>query len=200
MRMFAGSEDIEGALVRLAEYLEFAEAPPITLLVGGGSALAIRGFAKQITKDVDVIALVRENGDPRTLEKADPFPDQLTEAANKVAMDFGLPAGWINAGPASLLDFGLPSGCLERSLRMQYGARLVVCFIDRLDQIHLKLYAAVDQGGGRHLADLLSLQPSSGDLLKAAAWTMTHDPSPGFREELLSLLTQMGFEDVAAEL
>jgi len=200
VRMFAGSEDIEGALVRLAEYLEFAEAPPVTLLVGGGSALAVRGFAKQTTKDVDVIALVREDRDPRAIEKADPFPDYLIEAANKVAMDLGLPGGWINPGPASLLDFGLPSGCLERSLRMQYGPRLAVCFIDRFDQIHLKLYAAVDQGGGRHLADLLSLQPSSGDLLKAATWTITHDPSPGFRGELLSLLTQMGFEDVAAEL
>ncbi|MBM3470238.1 MAG: hypothetical protein FJX73_05535 [Armatimonadetes bacterium] len=149
---------------------------------------------------MDVIALVIEDRDPRSLEKADPFPDYLTEAASKVALDLGLPRGWINPGPASLLDSGLPSGCPERSLRVRYGARLVVCFIDRFDQIHLKLYAAVDQGGGRHLTDLLSLQPSSGDLLKAATWAMTHDPSPGFREKLLSLLTQMGFEDVAAEL
>ncbi len=147
MSVFAGSEDIERALTLLAEYLEFADTPPVALLVGGGSALAMRGFLTRTTKDVDVIVLVSEGTNPRRLDKAEPIPDHLREARDKVALDLRLSENWINPGPTSLLDFGLPLGCLERSLRVQYGPRLVVYFIDRLDQIHLKLYAAVDQGG-----------------------------------------------------
>lgn len=199
MTMFAGSEDIERALTLLSEYLDFAETPPVALLVGGGSALSVRGFLTRTTKDIDVIALVGEDTDPQTLERADPFPVYLREAKNRVALDLGLLEDWINPGPTSLLDFGLPPGCVERSLRIQYGTRLVVYFIDRFDQIHLKLYAAVDQGGGRQLTDLIALRPSTGELLKAATWATTHDPSPGFRQGLRSLLTQMGFEDVAAK-
>ncbi len=196
---FASSSDIQRALTLLAERLDFADSPHVALLVGGGSALSMRGLLTRTTKDVDVIALVSEETDPPTLVRAEPLPGYLREAKDEVARDLGLPGDWINPGPTSLLDFGLPLGCLERSLRLEYGTRLVVYIIDRIDQIHLKLYAAVDQGGGLHLTDLLALQPSSDELFKAATWAMTHDPSPAFRESLRSLLTQMGFGDVAAK-
>jgi len=195
VRRFEGTEDITRALTLLAEYLDFARTPPLALLVVGGSALSMQGSPTRTTRDIDVIALVREETIPRTLGKADLFPAYLEEAKDKVAVDLGLPRDWINPGPTSLLDFGLPQGCLERALRVQYGPRLAVYFIDRFDQIHLKLYAAVDQGGGRHLTDLLAQQPSPEELQMAARWTITQDPSPGFRERLHSLLMQMGFED-----
>jgi hypothetical protein len=67
-------------------------------------------------------------------------------------------------------------------------------------QIHLELYAAVDQGGGRHLTDLLALRPTSDEPLTAARWTKTHDPSSGFNQELVHLLTEMGYGDVARQL
>src|SRR6266849_4239871 len=48
-------------------------------------------------------------------------------------------------------------------------------FAGRLDQVHFKLYAMVDQGGGRHEADLRALHPTRDELIAAARWTMTQD-------------------------
>jgi hypothetical protein len=45
-------------------------------------------------------------------------------------------------------------GCLRLSVTRYYGTALVVHFAGRFDQIHFKLFAMVDQGGGR-LADAL---------------------------------------------
>lgn len=64
------------------------------------------------------------------------------------------------------------------------------------DQIHFKLYALVDQGVGRHEEDLRALAPTRDELLAAARWTQTHDPSPGFREQLEAALRYLGLEDV----
>lgn len=200
--MFRDRAGVDEAFRLLAERLQFEEAPPVALLVGGGSALDVLGLVSRTTKDVDVIALVEgvESGGPAILKKADPLPEQLAEASHRVARDLGLPEDWLNPGPTSLLDFGLPHGCLERSLLRAYGASLRVYFVNRIDQIHFKLFAAVDQGGGRHLTDLLALEPTSEDLLAAARWTVTHDPSPGFRESLTAMLIDMGQADVAKRL
>jgi hypothetical protein len=75
------------------------------------------------------------------------------------------------------------------------GAGLTVHFCSRLDQIHLKLYALVDQGLGKHEADLRALTPSREELVQAARWTRTHDPSPGFREMLERALHYLGVND-----
>jgi hypothetical protein len=56
-----------------------------------------------------------------------------------------------------------------------------VLFASRVDQIHLKLYATVDQGAGKHLSDLQALDPTTQELLVAAAWSETHDASDGYR-------------------
>lgn len=93
-----------------------------------------------------------------------------------------------------LLDFGLPDGFLQRAERRSYGESLSVLFASRLDQIHFKLYAAVDQGAGRHLADLQALIPSEEELLQAARWSEAHDPSDGYREMLTKTLTHLGVE------
>lgn len=193
---------IERALRLLGERLEFAGAPLTGLLVGGGAGLNILGLVFRTTKDVDVIGLVRGESDASTpiLEKADPLPSYLAEAATLVARDLDLPRDWLNPGPTSILDLGLPDGCLSRCVERTYGSRLRLLVLSRFDQIHLKLYAAVDQGGGRHLTDLLALQPTSDELLAAARWTKTHDPSPGFNQELVHLLTEMGYGDVARRL
>jgi hypothetical protein len=62
-----------------------------------------------------------------------------------VARDFSLPAEWLNSGPTGLLEFGLPDGFADRLQRRDYGEGLVVYLASRYDQIHFKLYAAVDQ-------------------------------------------------------
>ncbi|HSZ15354.1 MAG TPA: hypothetical protein VK790_15070 [Solirubrobacteraceae bacterium] len=58
----------------------------------------------------------------------------------------------------------------------------------------MKLYAAVDQGGGKHLADLEALAPTHQELLDAACWSRTHDPSDGYRSVLASVLAHFGVD------
>jgi hypothetical protein len=57
----------------------------------------------------------------------------------------------------------------------------------------------VDQGAGKHEADLRDLGPIREELLAAARWTRTHDPSEGFREQLLAALAYLGVEDVSLD-
>jgi hypothetical protein len=48
---------------------------------------------------------------------------------------------------------------------------------------------------GKHEADLRALEPTRDELIEAARWTITHDPSEGFRTELLGALAHLGVED-----
>jgi hypothetical protein len=121
-------------------------------------------------------------------------------ARDRVARDFGLPAAWLNPGPASLLDFGLPDRFLERLESRSYGTALKVHFASRFDQIHFKLYAMADGTAGKHEADLRNLSPSRDELIAAARWTQTHDPSEPFREELLKVLAALGVDDAAEDI
>lgn len=85
---------------------------------------------------------------------------------------------------------------MDRLEHRNFGDALTVHFAARLDQIHFKLYALVDQGAGRHEADLRALDPTQEELRAAARWTRTHDPSEGFRELLEACLRYLGVEDV----
>jgi hypothetical protein len=159
-----------------------------TIAVVGGSALIALGLVSRATRDVDVVAVLRD----KELVSAEPIPTSLLDAADIVARDFGLPSGWLNAGPASLFDLGLPDGFEQRAEQRSYGQSLQVLFASRLDQIHFKLYAAVDQGAGRHLADLKALTPSDDELVQAARWSETHDTSEGYRAMLANALKHFG--------
>jgi hypothetical protein len=75
------------------------------------------------------------------------------------------------------------------------GPGLEVLFASRVDQIHLKLYATVDQGAGKHLNDLQALIPTERELLDAASWSQTHDPSDGYRSVLARVLSYFGIDD-----
>jgi hypothetical protein len=163
------------------------------LVVIGGSALLALGLVERTTKDVDIVAL-RSDGD---LESADPLPVGLVVARDLVARDFSLLPRWLNPGPAKLLEFGLPDGFVDRLERRDYGPSLTVYFASRYDQIHFKLYAAVDEGGpGKHEADLRALAPTEAELIAAARWSRSHDPSPGYAEELRGALEFLGVSDV----
>lgn len=109
-------------------------------------------------------------------------------------MDFGLPDDWLNSGPTAMLQWGLAEGFVERLTARSYGA-LTAHFASRFDQIHFKLFAFADLGGGRHEADLKALAPSREELLVAAAWAQTQDPSEGFRGVLAAALEQLGVDD-----
>ncbi|MEX2645342.1 MAG: DUF6036 family nucleotidyltransferase [Gaiellaceae bacterium] len=161
------------------------------LVVIGGSALTILGLVRRATRDVDVVALL----DHGSLRPAEPLPPALAEARDTVAADFGLSTEWLNTGPADLLRLGLPEGFLERLETRRFGSALTVHLASRYDQIHFKLYALVDQGLGRHEEDLRILAPTREELVAAARWSRSHDPSPGFRRELEAVLRYLGVED-----
>lgn len=177
-------------LSALGERLALARTP-VELVVIGGSALTILGLVERPTRDVDVVALL----DAGELRSAKPLPATIVEARNAVAADFGVGEGWLNEGPGDLLEWGLPDGFVDRLTRRGFGSALTIHVASRLDQIHFKLYALVDQGLGRHEEDLRALTATPDELRAAARWAVTQDPSDGFRQELLGALRYLGVED-----
>jgi hypothetical protein len=183
-------ETIGLLLGALADQLQ-ALGSHVEIVVIGGSALTALGLVKRATRDVDLLAIA-ENGE---LRLAEPLPRDLLAARAGVAADFGLAENWLNAGPTDLLKWGLPEAFMNRVVTRSYGRALVVHFASRFDQIHFKLFAMVDQGGGRHEADLRALSPTHGELTAAARWSITQDPSPGYRSVLVDALRALGVND-----
>jgi hypothetical protein len=163
----------------------------IGIVVIGGSALTALGLVKRATRDVDLLA-VAVNGE---LRLAQPLPEALLSARAAVAVDFGLDEDWLDAGPTDLLRWGLPEAFMSRVVTRFYGRTLIVHFAGRLDQIHFKLYAMVDQGGGRHETDLRALTPNRDELVAAARWSITQNPSPGYRSVLEDALHVLGVDN-----
>ena len=169
-----------------------ARGQSASLVLVGGGALVLLGLADRSTKDLDVVARVHAG----QLREAEPFSPALVEAISDVALALDLAPDWLNPGPASLLRLGLPPGFQGRAHHRVYGA-LEIWLADRVDQIHLKLYAAADHwpDRSRHLRDLEGLSPSPAELRTAASWCQSHDPSEGFREVLLiPVLRHLGVE------
>jgi hypothetical protein len=182
-------EVLEDALATLGAILQDRRTP-YELLAVGGSSLLLLGLIDRPTGDLDIIALL-ENG---AFRKLDQLPVPLSVAAGQVAVALGLAENWLNTGPASLMDFGLPKGWEGRVVTRQYGG-LCLNLPAREDQICFKLYAAVDRGpNDKHFEDLKNLDPTEHELVFAARWTVTHDPSEGFRGELLQCLSALGVE------
>lgn len=172
-------------------------APPVHPVVCGGAAMIAVGLLSRTTRDVDIVALLDEG---QRLVAPVPLPKHLLKAASEVAEVLNLPKDWLNNGPSrdegGLFQMGLPDGLRERLHTRAYGSRLTVHFIDRLDQIHFKLYAAVDRGG-YHVTDLEALKPTPPELSQAARWALTHDASEAFRRLLKRTLEGMEYGNVA---
>jgi len=166
------------------------------VLVGGGSLL-LRGLVKRSTRDADVVGEIRSGQLSRVRE----LPDPLRRAVHEVALTYALADDWLNVGPESLLDLGLPAGFEDRLTREDFRG-LVVWVAGRYDLVCLKLYAAADHWPtvSRHLQDLVALQPGQSELLEAATWARSHDPSPGFRSLIVGVLRYLGMEDADREL
>lgn len=185
------------ALSALAGFLEADGASPETLVVIGGSALITLGIVSRTTKDVDIMACV----DPdRGLVDPRPMSEALRAAADKVARELQLDPHWLNTGPADQVLAGLPEGFLSRLTRHDYGPCLTIFFPDRFDLIHLKLFAIMDQGRGRHVSDLQALKPTEEELLLAARWVLTQDAGEDFPQIVRNTLTALGHGDLAARL
>lgn len=193
------SKSLDLALSLLAIRLAENHATPVEFVICGGSALILMGIVPRTTKDVDVVAMIRRG----VLYSPDPLPDELQKASTEVAEDLGLAKNWLNNGPSKgeggLFQMGLPAGFASRLKSKTYTSLLTVHFIDRVDQIHFKLYAAADRGG-YHIEDLRMLAPTAVELETAARWAMTHDVSDGFVMVLKDLLRKMGYASVAEKL
>lgn len=187
----ADSFSFDRLLRALGEQLKLADAH-FDLVIIGGSALLAHKFIDRATRDVDVVAIRNSAG---ILESAEPLPEALRIARDRVARDFGISEDWLNAGPTSLLDLGLPEGFEDRVTAVAINPWLTVHLASRLDLIHFKLYALADLGPGKHDQDLRSLNPTAGELVLAARWTQTHDPSPGFASLLDAALNLLGMPD-----
>jgi len=190
-------ETLQQALDALAGFLEADGAKPETLVVIGGSALITLGIVSRTTKDVDIMAGV----DPeRGLVDPRPMSEALKSAAEKVARELQLDPHWLNTGPADQVLAGLPEGFLSRLSRHDYGACLTIYYPDRFDLIHLKLFAIMDQGPGRHVSDLQALKPTEEELLHAARWVLTQDAGEVFPQIVRNTLTALGHGEVAHRL
>jgi len=191
-----GRTQLETALRALGELLESRGLRYEVVLIGGGN-LILRGLVtRPTTKDLDLLGEWTTDG----IKPMRPMPEPLRVAVSDVARTYGLASDWVNLGPESLLDHGLPDGFMGRLERHDYGG-LVAWLADRFDMICFKLYAAVDQGPrSRHVQDLRELGPNRDELLAGARWTITHDPSPGYRSLLVDTLGQLGVEDADASL
>jgi hypothetical protein len=172
---------------------------PLGLAVCGGTALSALHLVMRTTRDVDVLGTVLETQNRRTIQRITKFPEWLVEAANKVGRDFDLPENWLNLGPASQVASGLPEGFEERLVNKVYGQYLTVYFVSHLDQIHFKLYAAVDQDD-YHVQDLFALKPTEIEMEMAAKWVITQDVSEVFKAFLKDFLETHNHGSVAKRI
>jgi len=189
-------DDIFEALDR---QIRVRDGTPLGLVVCGGTALSALGLVMRTTRDVDVLGTVLETQNKRTIQRITKFPEWLVEAANKVGRDFDLPENWLNLGPASQVESGLPEGFEKRLVKKVYGQYLTIYFISRLDQIHFKLYAAVDQNG-YHVQDLFALKPTEIEMEMAANWVITQDVSEVFKALLKDFLEIHNYGDIAKRI
>ena len=186
---------LEELLEALGQLLE-ARGHTYTLITVGGGSLLLQRLSVRPTRDLDVIAV----GNGEALRKAEVLPTPLLAAAGDVGVAAGVGENWLNAGPAGLMDLGLPAGFDDRAEVRRFGS-LTLRIASRFDQICFKLYAAVDQApASKHLDDLRLLEPTAEELVAAARWSMTHDPSEGYRGQLLALLRILGVLDAGSQL
>jgi hypothetical protein len=191
------TERLSEALKLLSSFLEAEGAEPEHLVIIGGSALIAMNLVSRATRDVDIMADVDpEKGlvDPR------PMSDALQRAARKVAVELTLDSKWLNTGPADQLRTGLPEGFVSRLSLREIGTRLNVYFPSRVDLIHFKLFAVVDQGPGRHKNDLDSLKATDEEMLAAARWVLTQDAGEVFPMIVQQTLKELDFEHLIKQL
>jgi len=171
-------------LQAVGDYLEDGGATACILVVGG-AVLVLRGWVERSTQDIDVIAMRL----PASAELLPPeFQAPLVDAIQRVALDRGLPADWLNTAVAMQWRTGLPP-TLDSDIEWRTFAGLQVGLAGRQAMLALKLFAATDRGPDSvHCRDLLVLAPTDAELEAAAAWVRTQDAAaewPGLVTEVI---------------
>lgn len=184
----------------LGGHLDLVGGAPIRLVVCGGAALLAKNLRDHATRDVDVLALMDDSGN---LVAPTELPGELLSAAADVGRTLGFPEDWINnevsTGEDGLFQIGLPAELANRLVRRDYGRRLSVYFVGRLDLIHFKLLAATNVGA-RHTDDLIALTPSEEELLQASRWILFVHRDEAIEERIKRFLRFMGYEHIAKSL
>lgn len=196
---FTGKKGIEDALRRLNEKMAYAGLEPVNLVSCGGASLNIMGWVTRSTSDVDIVSVAAVGTKGKiTLLPDKPLPPKFTELVAEVGRELGIRQDWLNFGPGSLLDFGLPPGLEGRLERKNYGSCLTLHVVSRMDQVQLKIYAAMDpEDGPRHLGDLLDLEPTEPEAQAAVDWLLNRRTSKEFRHKLKEVLERIGHEQLA---
>jgi len=197
---FFGKSAIEEALKRLNAKMVYAGLEPVELVSCGGASLNLMGWVSRSTSDVDIICVLQVvgTGEVRPLSGTT-LPYKFTGLIAEVGSDLGLEEKWLNFGQAPLMEFGLPYGLETRFKRMSYGPCLALHLIGRLDQIHLKLYAAMHPKTRieTHLGDLMDLEPTEAEVQAAVGWLLARKPSVDFKRKLKQVLDRIGHEKFA---
>jgi len=198
--MFRNKNDVDEILSALGERLKLENSPLTEIVICGGSALHALELLNRTTRDVDVLCMVlhRPNGEIQ-IQDTISLPEYLMKAAILVAQDFGLEENWLNMGPRGLVVPGLPPGFISRLQSRQYSKSLIVHFISRFDQIHLKLYAAIIEGGGRHYNDIAVLHPSIEEIEVALHWVTprVQEITVDWRSKIKEILKGLGYDNIA---
>lgn len=191
-------EEIEHALAVLGRRMALDGAPDIEVLCCGASALCVLGLLSRSTMDVDVLGIVVQD---RDLDPCEVFPAEMERAIANAGRELGLADDWFNGSASRMLERGVPEGTLERSLehRRSFGPFLTVRFLDRRDQVAMKLFAAMDPVDGiRHLKDLEEISPEAEEISHALMWMGGWESSSAFRAKLKAIVSGLGFEDLAS--
>jgi hypothetical protein len=191
-------EEIEHALKVLGRRMALDGAPDMEVLCCGASALCVLGLLSRSTMDVDVLGVVVRDLD---LDPCEVFPMEMERAIANAGLELGLADDWFNGSASRLLERGVPAGTLERSFahRRTFGPCLTVRFLDRRDQVALKLFAAMDPVDGiRHLKDLEEISPEAEEISHALEWMEEWESSISFRTKLKEIVTGLGFENLAS--
>jgi hypothetical protein len=147
--------------------------------------------------DVDVLGII---SDEKEVVPCEHFSPEMETAISESGRELGLPDDWFNGSASTLLQRTLPIGALERSKkhRKEFGPCLVVRFPDRMDQVALKLFAAMDsKDGQRHLRDLEEISPTHSEMLHAVTWMTGWKSNQAFRDRLAYLVIGFDFPDLA---
>lgn len=200
---FADPDDIHGALQRLGTRMLYENVDPIALVVCGGSALKVLNITHRTTRDIDVLAIVDEVPSGPELQIGQSLPPSFMELVARVGIDLDQDSDWLSLGPIDVLGiYGVPKGMTDRWHKREYGPSLVIFFIHRVDQIHLKVLAAADpKAPPRHMEDLVQrLKPSAEELQAAVDWLLDRETSSWFRGRIRYVVTEFGHDHIATNI
>ena len=172
-------------------------AENLEVLCCGASALCVMGLISRSTMNIDVLGIV---SDDRDLIACRSFSPAMELAITNAAMKLGLADDWFNGSASALIEPGIPEGSLERARkhRREFGPCLRVCFLDRRDQVALKLFAAMDpKDDQRHLRDLDEIASKEEEVRHALQWMHVWKTSKAFRDYLSYLVKGLSFEDLS---